>query len=812
MACPLSYNLSITGDCTNSNLGAFNIDILGSAPDFTLTWISPSGGTSVAITAPYNYSISGLSAGTYSFVITDSCVTPTTTELVVNVYVSSGTCVNIDAVESTLCGLDNGSLTATTSNFYGNAEFYLYETTDGYITSASSLSNSYIFSTLSAGTYYVVANDGGGCTGKSETCIVKSSSTLTYGFYTVDDAGCATNSGAIYVTGLTGNPPYTYLWSNGGTLSYITGLTAGLYSVTVTDNTGCAQTNSVTISSVAPVGFGSFSSISPTCFNSDGELTINVTGGTAPFYYSGSNGVSVVTFSPSYTFTGLGSGFFSVTVTDAGLCSFTQTTTLLSPNSYSILSVNVSNSTCNNSGGSITISLFGTSSTYTYTLTDTSGNTYNIVTSSFSTAFNSLPSGTYTLSISNSSDVPCVYTGTYVVENTVLFELTVETTGTTCNSNDGSVTLMITDGGTPPYTYAIDGFWAIDSNTAYTFTNLVSGNYTATVTDSTYCAQTLPFIIPASSSINFTLVGTNLLYGGDGTVSAYITEGEPPFSLTWSPNANGQTGLTITSLSAGTYTLTITDDNGCTQTRSVTIYGLSSVNSYQVYNVCDTDFQNTGILAKKGPQQMLIEGFHDLTLNDLNCILNQAIFSAQITINGNTTLTPFYTGTTLSDYPSNDLWYDILQETISSYEGIKEVIINSDKNELIIITVCGNNLIDFNNSAVIVNLVISYDISCVECDVPTITPTPTSTVTPTPTPTITPTPTPTPCVANCYEVVVEVTELQRPVYYSECPLGINIIIYTTGGTLYICSANIPTGPTVMSATIISSNCLDCTPG
>jgi uncharacterized protein (DUF2141 family) len=717
MACNLSYNLSITGDCTNLNLGAFNIDIVGSAPDYTISWISPSGGTFVSISGPpYNYFVDGLSAGTYSLTITDSCVPPTD-PIVLNIYVSSGTCVSIDSVENTTCGLDNGSLVTTTSNFYGNGNFYLYEMTDGYITSANSLSNSYIFTTLSAGTYYVIADDGGGCTGKSETCIIKSSSTLTYGFYTVDNAGCNSDSGSIYVTGLTGSPPYTYLWSNGGTLPYITGLTAGLYSVTVTDNTGCAQTNSIAIATVPPVGFGSFVSVSPTCFNSDGELEIIVTGGTPPYYYSGSNGSSFISFSQSHIFTGLGSGFFSVVVTDAGLCTFTETTTLLSPNSYSIISVTTSNSTCNNSSGSITIALFGSSSTYTYTLTDTSGNTYNLVTSSFSTAFNNLPSGTYTLTITNSSPEPCVFTETYVIDNTVLFELTVETTGTTCNSDDGAVTLMITEGGVPPYKYDIDGNWNINSNTAYTFTNLSSGNYTATVTDANFCQQILPFIIPASNSIDFTLVGTNTVIGGDGTVSAFITEGEPPFTLTWSPNANGQTGLTINSLSAGTYTLTITDDNGCTQTRSVAINGLTSVSSYQVYNVCDIDFQNTGELIKKGPQQMLIEGFHDLTLTDTNCLLNQAIFSSQITVNGITTLQPFYTGTTLSDYPSNELWYDIIQETISSYEGIEEVIINPDKNEIVIITVCGTESLDFNNTAVIVNLIINYDISCVECSV-----------------------------------------------------------------------------------------------
>ena len=141
MACSLSYIPSISGDCSNTNSGAFSIDIFGSAPDYTIQWVNPASGTTALGVGVTAYTETNLSAGTYTFNIIDSC-SPNTV-LPVNIYISSGTSLSIDEVTNTLCGEDNGSLTATTSNLYGTASFYLYDNTDGYLTSGSSFDNSF---------------------------------------------------------------------------------------------------------------------------------------------------------------------------------------------------------------------------------------------------------------------------------------------------------------------------------------------------------------------------------------------------------------------------------------------------------------------------------------------------------------------------------------------------------------------------------------------------------------------------------------------------------------------------------------------
>lgn len=711
MSCFLNYDIVLTGDCSNTSSGAFSIDIFGSAPDYTIQWISPPLGTIALGVGVTGYTQTSLSAGTYSFNIIDSCI-PNNTILPVNFVISSGTCLTITDVKNTLCGLNNGELTATTVNFYGESSFSLYNLSNQFITSGSSFDNTFIFTNLSADTYYVIGDDGGGCTGRSETVIVQSSTTFDYGFYVVNDAGCSVNSGKIFITGITGNPPYTYLWSNSETTPSISGLTAGTYGVTVTDNSGCSISKSTVVSQVPSVGFGSFTSVSPSCFSADGEITITLTGGTAPYYYSGSNGTTSVSFATSYTFNNLPSGFFSVEVTDAALCKFTATTSLLPPGGFSVVSITKNNSTCGTNSGSINpITLFGGTPPYVYTLIKPNGGVISNTVNDNTWQFDNLSEGTYTLTISDQG--PCTFTEQYIIENQNIYDITLSLTGTTCNLNNGSVNIELSGITTPPYTYQINGQSVVNSLTSYTFTNLSYGNYTAVVTDATGCSQIQQFTIPSSSYVDFTLFGTNATGGSDGQIDVFITSGEPPFTLEWSPNVNGQTGTTVTNLSGGTYTLKITDDNGCIRTRSIEITGFNSVSSRQSFNICDGDFKNEGVLIKKGIREMLVEGFYDLTSGDTNCILTGTTFEAVVSFDSVSASTIFYSGESLNDFPNDDLWIDTIENLILGFPDISTVDSNLEQNTIKITTQCDY----IGGKKVNVKLLITYEIACEICGI-----------------------------------------------------------------------------------------------
>lgn len=714
MACDLSFNIvSVTGDCSNTNSGAFELSIQSTSPGVSLQMISPYSATSI-IGIATTYSVTGLSAGTYTFYLFDSCPSST---LPTSIYISSGACVSISDIQNTTCNFDNGNITISLDSIYGYLPplYQLYKVGEVPVQESVSVnSQSVTFYNLSYGTYYAIVDNGAGCTGKSQSCIIKSSTTLDYGFYVINDTDCNVNTGAIYVTGLTGTPPYVFSWSPIlSNSSSITGLTTGQYSVSVTDSSGCNIIKTTSVSLVPSLLVTSMLGTPPSCFSGDGEVTVYITGGTAPYYYQGSNGEVAITFSQNYTFTGLTSGAFSVQVTDAGLCTANDSTTLQTPNSFYVVSINTTNSTCNNNSGVIDIQLGGGSGFYTITLTDNSGNTQTNSSVGSSTSFTNLASGNYTLQITNGG--PCVYTQNITISNTNLFTLTTSATGTTCNNENGSVTLTITSGGTPPYLYQIGTQSDSSSNLSYTFFNLAGGNYTASVTDSNFCQQNSQFTITSSNNVDFNLSVISPTIGSNGQIDAFITSGEPPFVLNWSSNIpSGQTGVTISGLSAGTYSLTVTDDNNCVKTRSVTMFGYNLVTSYQVLNLCDKDSSFNGSLGRRGPQQMLVEGFFDLTSGDTGCILNEAIY--EIVVSGDSVVktNSFYTGTTLVDFPSDNEYYDALQQTLLEYDGIQNVDIDPLNNQIIINTIC-NPPVSLIDLQLTVSLKIYYDISCVSC-------------------------------------------------------------------------------------------------
>jgi len=718
MSCFLSYALTgITGDCSNLSGGSFGIVISGSAPDYTIQWISPNTNTVSLGAGVSAYTVTNLSAGTYTFQVTDSCLDPGNITLgPISIYISSGVCSSITNVSNTVCHLDNGSLTATTQYDYGNNSYYLYHNTLGYISSATT---SYsitppggVFTSLTAGTYYVLATDGGGCSGVTNSVIVQDSTQLDYGVYVVNDAGCNVNSGKLFVTGLTGTPPYTYLWSNGETTDSISGLTANSYDITVGDSSGCVVQKTATVQKVPTIGQAGVLVSPPACFGNNGTVTVILSGGTAPYYYSGSNGNITVAFSNVYEFNNLPAGQFDYFVQDSGLCSFTSGVSLLTPQTFNIVSVNTTNSKCNNNSGTITPLLSSGTPPYVFKLTSPDGNVSSITTTLTSYEFSNLSSGVYTLSILDGGG--CEYINTYEIINEVLFTIGTNVTGTTCGLNNGIVEITV-NGGTGPFLYEMAGQSEISNLRTKKFQNLDNGSYIINVTDNSVpCKQSTSVLVDDSFGVNFTINTQNPTGSNNGQIQLFITSGQPPFVYDWSDNVGAQTGQLITNLSAGTYSIKITDDNGCSNVRNVILNGINCSVAYEVYNFCENQFANTGDLIKKGPLQMLNEGFNDLTLGDDNCILNQAIFEANVIVSGVSTSTVFYTGDTLYDVPSDSLWSTTIRNLLLAYDGIGNVTINISTNKVTITTDCGSE-VSLLDSDIIVNMIIHYDVSCVSC-------------------------------------------------------------------------------------------------
>ena len=708
----LFYSLSVTGDCTNASNGAINISIAGGTPPYNVQWVTPNLGYDDLVYSSFRDS---LSYGTYSVLVSDSTI-PTNYQLLVNIPVSNGVCCYVSGVQGTTCGLNNGQVTGTSSSDYSLTLFNLYDSGNTLLSSAYTNNNIVFFQNLTAGTYYMVAQDEGGCTGRSETFVVEDSTPLDFGLYVVENAACGyTPLGKIYVTGETGTAPFTYQWNNGETTSFITGLTAGPYSVTVTDALGCSRISGATITNVPAISIVAFQSVPPSCLNNNGSLTVITTGGTVPFYYSASTGYVEISYSPTLTLSGLGAGTYGVSITDAAYCSTYGATNVATPSGMSYVTVTTTNSNCSYTDGAIEISLGGGNNPYTYTLIYPDTSAKSVTTNLQFNLFSNLSGGTYTVTVDDSSG--CTYIGSYTISAQSQFTISTTTTGTTYGQTNGSIEVITYSGGTAPYNYSLDGVVNIlqTALTAVTFNGVSYGQHTISVTDAIGCTQTIAAYVDYTPPVDFILYPTNAGTGSGGTITTLISSGVPPFTFYWSDNVSGNPqNILVENLTAGTYTLTIVDMNNSSLKRETVVTGSQNFSSYETYIMGEQKFELDSN-SKYGPSKMFNEGFYDLTSGNTGCLLSSATFTTVVVVNpyGTEIIDTFYTSTSLLDYPADNLWYNSIKNSLKTVIGIGDVTINEDNNQ-ILITSDNSNYSVATTIDIKVYLVIDYNINCAE--------------------------------------------------------------------------------------------------
>jgi hypothetical protein len=708
----LFYSLSVTGDCTNLSNGAIDISIGGATPPYNVEWVTPNLGNDLSVYSSFR---SSLSYGTYSVIISDSSL-PTNNQLLVNIPVSNGVCCYVSGVQGTTCGLDNGIVTGTSSSDYSITTYYLFDSGSTLINSANTSTNIILFEYLTAGTYYMVAQDIGGCTGRSETFVIEDSTDFNFGLYVVENAACGLAPlGKIYVTGETGTSPYTYIWNNGQTTNFITGLTAGEYSVNVIDSLGCSKSQRATVTNVPPISIVAFQSVPPSCLNNNGSVTVITTGGTVPFYYSASTGYVEISYSPTLTLSGIGAGTYGFNITDAAYCTTNGSTTVATPEGMSSVSVSITNSNCSYKDGSIGVSVVGGNNPYTYTLTYPDTSIENVITNLQFNLFTGLSGGTYLVSVVDSSG--CTFNGSYTVSAESQFTISTTTTGTTYGQTNGSIEVITYSGGTAPYNYSLDGIINIldTALTAVTFNGVSYGQHTISVSDAIGCTQTIAAYVDYTPPVDFILYPTNAGTGSGGTITTLISSGVPPFTFYWSDNVSGNPqNILVENLTAGTYSLTIVDTNNSSLKRETVVTGSQNFSSYETYIMGEQKFELDSN-SKYGPSKMYNEGFYDLTSGNTGCLLSSATFTTVVVVNpyGTEIIDTFYTSTSLLDYPADNLWYDSIQNSLKTVIGIGDVTINEDNNQ-ILITSDNSNYSVATTIDIKVYLVIDYNINCTE--------------------------------------------------------------------------------------------------
>ncbi|HHM21404.1 MAG TPA: hypothetical protein ENJ20_05210, partial [Bacteroidetes bacterium] len=507
-------------------------------------------------------------------------------------------------------GSNTGSVTAIASGGF-SPYIYVWSTGD----TAATVND------LPAGTYYVTATDDFGCVSNDSTELITADSISIMAEAQNPSCPGAAN-GSIQITASNGAPPYSYLWNTGDTTATLTGLSPGIYIVSVTDTLNCLAVDTSVLAAPLLMELSVSSTDESECGAHDGTASVDVlTGGASPLSYLWSNGDTTSSIN------GLSSGIYYITVTDANDCSAVDSTEVDAPVTLNVsitgtekvcpganngeLTAEVGNGTApfsfEWSNGATTPTIGNLpAGTYSISVTSNEGctgsasatietnppltiseNVTNVSCYGFSngaisvsigggtsplsilwengsnsTIRNNLSAGNYSLTVTDA--IGCTLARNISVEQPDELEVEFDSSGGSCGSN--GFVIALANGGTPPYSY----LWENGQSTAF-LNNLPPGNYTVTVTDAHNCTRAETANVPPYPPINLTVsaTDTNCNGTGDGTASANPTGGNPPFSYLWS---NGQTSQTITQLVPGTYSVTVTSATGCTATGSAQVH------------------------------------------------------------------------------------------------------------------------------------------------------------------------------------------------------------------------------------------------
>lgn len=539
---------SIAPKCFGVCTGSINLNFIGGVAPYNFT-ITPPSAPTTNTTTNGALPLTNLCAGTLSVSAIDSksCTAAYTYSISQpSQLVANGSSTNI-ICNGTCSGAVNVSPTGGTPNYTVNWSTPSTQVlTSGGSSSQTNLCSGVISSTVT---------DSKGCIVNYSTTISQPSAVnLTI---SKTDLVCAGNcNGTASVTASGGIGATTYSWSpSGGTGASATGLCAGNYTCTVTNNGSCVKTITVTITSPASL------TTSPTQTNltcnavCSGSINLHPSGGTGAYSYTW----AAPAVSSASTAINLCAGVYSYTVADASLCKYSNTVNITQPPA-STLSIVGTNITCFGAcNGSAVSTMTGGVAPYTYSWSPGGQTTSSI---------SSLCPNTYTLTVKDVSLCPTTKTIT-ITQQPVITTNSVATPPTCSGGCNGSITAAPT-GGTGPFTYTLQSSIAAQITTNPPYTNLCAANYTLIVKDAAGCIVTSTVNLAVPSPLTLTLNPSVISCFGqcNGSVSAVVGGGTPTYTVNWTPAG---TGLTLSSQCAGVVTATVTDAQGCKTSKTTTI-------------------------------------------------------------------------------------------------------------------------------------------------------------------------------------------------------------------------------------------------
>ena len=498
--------------------------------------------------------------GTYTvkYVFTNgTCSDSTTTNITIH---ANNLSVVASATTNVLCnGASTGAASGIVSNAIGSVTYAWTNSLSASIGSTSSVSS------LPAEIYTLTVTDA--CFTISDTALITQPTTVTLTSSQTNLLCNGAGTGTVNLTVSGGTPNYTYSWT--GPNSYtsnsedIINLAAGSYTVIVNDangtTNGCTATTSLTITEPSAVSL-SATQTNVSCYGTNtGSVNLTSTEGTSPYTYSwtGPNGYT----SSNEDISALAAGTYTVVVNDANGftygCTATTSITITQPDALTSAINTSTNVSCSGlSNGSATVTVNGGTTPYSYS--------WNTTSEQPTATPSGLAAGTYTVSVTDAQG--CSSSSSVTITEPIAVTVSATSTNVSCN---GAANATITASASAGATITVNG-QAYNASATYgpgTYTIVATasnGNNNGTCTETTSVTITEPDAITLSEThINNTCNAATA-----GSINLSVNGGTPSYTYNWS---NGSTTEDISSLAAGTYTVTVTDANGCAKSTSIVI-------------------------------------------------------------------------------------------------------------------------------------------------------------------------------------------------------------------------------------------------
>jgi len=527
---PQNLSIALTAlneTCYNACNGTISSSVTGGTTPYQYAWSN----------AQNTPNINSLCVGAYDVTITDANNCTLTSNSIITG--PSQLQVVVTSVTDASCGQPNGSVSISASGGMGTNFIYTWN---------PNVSNNIFVNNVVAGAYNVTVTDENSCTATT-TVNINNIEAPAITSIVVTNVSCnGGNNGTATVTYNSSTINNNILWSDplAQTSTTAIGLTAGNYWVVITDDNGCTVSGNAIITQ-PPVLNSLITQTNPTlCYGScNGSANVIAAGGTSPYSYAWNDPLGQTTSLA----TNLCAGFVSVITTDANGCSSSSNTTVNQPTQIVITATAIPVNCNGGSDGSITASATGGMPGYSYNWLPYGGTT--------STAANLPANNLFNVIVTDANS--CTAQNGFTLTEPTPIVIQITENPASCNLDNGSATAIVS-GGTPSYAYN----WSPSGSTTSTADNLDSGTHLLIVTDSHNCTSTtsaLIYDLPMPQIANSFVTNANCYGSNDGKIQVHVISGQIPYSFLWSPYG-GNDSIAL-GLSAGTYTVTVIDGNGC---------------------------------------------------------------------------------------------------------------------------------------------------------------------------------------------------------------------------------------------------------